>query len=107
MSSVRRQISSPYDQEGPGIETPRRERSRPPKGGDLKFTSDIAQPKRKEAEECKFDPWPQVTRLRIWKMDFIREVRRVYIKPCETRKWLAEVDQATGINDLKSSFISN
>ena len=58
---------------------------------------------RKEAEELKFDAWPDASKFRRWKMQFRREVAAKSGRPQEALKWIGDIETVESVIDLISS----
>ena len=58
---------------------------------------------RREAEKFEFEPCPLASKFGSWKVSFRREVISESTHPRLVSDWLAEIDMATGIEDLDHS----
>ena len=58
---------------------------------------------RREAEKFEFEPCPLASKFGSWKVSFRREVISESTHPRLVSDWLADIDMATGIEDLDHS----
>ena len=56
-------------------------------------------------DKHEFELWPQVTRFKLWKTSFRREVATASIHPQQVTDWLSDFAQATSMRDSDDAGI--